>query len=274
MACSALPARAPHVVVRSGLMEFPRLHDARRHRPGTPQTDEQQQRAPVDGVDVSECTVGGGRQPCAPFRKRTGARMAQFRLFLLLVLCVSALGFTWRHHQRHSVASKRAHHLTSLNLFSKLKEFFNPEPQPAYDAPYKIDENAWRARLESEAFYVLRQAGTERPFTSTQLLAEKRSGKFKCAGCRADLFSSTTKFESGTGWPSFNAALPDAVVERTDRAMGMSRTEVLCSNCGGHLGHVFSDGPRPTGRRHCINGVALSFSPDGPSQVDNLKNLK
>ena len=116
----------------------------------------------------------------------------------------------------------------------------------------------WRRLLGAQRFAVLRQAATERPFTSP-LLKEHRKGFFTCAGCGQPLFGSSTKFESGTGWPSFWQALPKAVVTRADRSLLMDRTEVLCSRCGGHLGHVFRDGPRPTGLRYCLNGLALNF---------------
>ena len=125
--------------------------------------------------------------------------------------------------------------------------------------PEVVDESVWRAKLSSEEFYVLREAGTERPWTSP-LNEEKRKGVFNCAGCGTALFPSTSKFESGTGWPSFYAAIEKgAVVERSDFMFGIVRTEVLCSNCGGHLGHVFPDGPKPTGQRYCMNGVSLKF---------------
>ncbi len=123
-----------------------------------------------------------------------------------------------------------------------------------------IDEAAWRARLTPEQFRVLRQHGTERPGTS-KLNAEKRPGIFVCAGCGAELFDADTKFESGTGWPSFFAPLEGAVGTTKDRSLFMTRTEVHCASCGGHLGHVFPDGPRPTGLRYCMNGVAMRFEP-------------
>ncbi len=118
----------------------------------------------------------------------------------------------------------------------------------------------WKAMLSPEAYAVLRQAATERPFTSP-LLEEHRKGTFTCAGCALPLFASETKFESGTGWPSFWQPLDDAVATETDRTFGMVRTEVLCRRCGGHLGHVFEDGPPPTGLRYCMNGLALGFVP-------------
>jgi len=149
-----------------------------------------------------------------------------------------------------------------------------PEPELPYDAPFVLPTESWKARLDDESFYVLRQAGTERPFTSP-LNDEKRSGSFCCKGCGKPLFESSTKFDSGTGWPSFYApSSPAAVVERKDFMLGMTRTEVLCSNCGGHLGHVFTDGPRrTTGLRYCINGVALKFvkEGEGDTQEDNLR---
>jgi peptide-methionine (R)-S-oxide reductase len=120
----------------------------------------------------------------------------------------------------------------------------------------------WRKRLTGHQFAVLRRAATERPFTS-QLLHEKRPGAYACAGCDQDLFSSETKFESGTGWPSFWAPLEHAVATAEDRSLFMLRTEAHCNRCGGHLGHVFDDGPKPTGLRYCINGVALNFKPAG-----------
>jgi peptide-methionine (R)-S-oxide reductase len=116
----------------------------------------------------------------------------------------------------------------------------------------------WRKLLTPEQYEVLRQSGTERPFSSP-LLHEKRAGDFICAGCDRPLFSSTTKFESGTGWPSFWAPLEKAVDDRRDSSFGMARTAVHCSRCGGHLGHVFDDGPKPTGLRYCMNGVAMKF---------------
>lgn len=121
-------------------------------------------------------------------------------------------------------------------------------------------EAQWRARLGPAAFAVLRREETERPFTSP-LNDEHRTGTFLCRGCAQPLFASRTKFDSGTGWPSFWAPLPRAVGSRQDRSWGMARTEVHCSRCGGHLGHVFDDGPRPTGERFCTNGLALRFRP-------------
>jgi peptide-methionine (R)-S-oxide reductase len=116
----------------------------------------------------------------------------------------------------------------------------------------------WRRRLSPAQFEVLREAGTEAPFSSP-LLEEHRKGVFACAGCELPAFASATKFESGTGWPSFCAPLPHAVATTRDDSLGITRTEVHCRRCGGHLGHVFDDGPRPTGLRYCMNGVALAF---------------
>jgi len=124
-----------------------------------------------------------------------------------------------------------------------------------------LTDEEWRQRLSPEAFRVLREHGTERAGTSP-LNAEKRPGTFRCAGCGQPLFKSDAKFESGTGWPSFTSPIEGAVDTTTDRTFGMSRTEVHCANCGGHLGHVFPDGPRPTGQRFCMNGAALGFDPE------------
>jgi peptide-methionine (R)-S-oxide reductase len=122
-------------------------------------------------------------------------------------------------------------------------------------------DEEWRKQLTPAAYAVLRHQGTEPPFTSP-LNREKRSGTFLCAGCGQALFSSGDKFDSGTGWPSFVRPLAGAVGIETDESHGMVRTEVHCARCGGHLGHVFEDGPRPTGERYCMNGVALDFRPN------------
>ena len=121
-------------------------------------------------------------------------------------------------------------------------------------------DDEWRRLLKPAAYKVLRHHGTEHPFTSP-LNNEKRAGTFACAGCDLPLFSSDTKFESGTGWPSFFRPLANAVEISSDRSLFMERTEVHCRRCGGHLGHVFEDGPKPTGLRYCMNGVALTFTP-------------
>ena len=118
----------------------------------------------------------------------------------------------------------------------------------------------WRRLLGPKRYHILREAGTERAGTSP-LNKEHRNGTFLCAGCRLPLFSSATKFESGTGWPSFHRPLPKAVITEADHTLGIRRTEVLCRRCGGHLGHVFEDGPPPTGLRYCMNGLALLFRP-------------
>jgi peptide-methionine (R)-S-oxide reductase len=123
----------------------------------------------------------------------------------------------------------------------------------------KTDEE-WRKSLTPEQFHVLREHGTERAGTSP-LNVEKRDGIFTCGACGQPLFTSDTKFESGTGWPSFYRPIEGAITTTTDRSYGMTRVEVQCSQCGGHLGHVFPDGPKPTGERYCMNGVALKFEP-------------
>ena len=123
----------------------------------------------------------------------------------------------------------------------------------------KTDEE-WKKALTPEQFHVLREHGTERAGTSP-LNVEKREGVFACGGCGQPLFTSDTKYESGTGWPSFYRPIEGAIATTSDRSYGMTRVEAHCTRCGGHLGHVFPDGPKPTGERYCINGVALAFEP-------------
>ncbi len=128
---------------------------------------------------------------------------------------------------------------------------------PDYDK-WQLSEKEWKARLSPEAYGVLRKEGTERPWTSP-LNEEKRKGTFVCAGCAYALFSSDKKFDSGTGWPSFFDALPNAIGTKKDFKLILPRTEYHCARCGGHQGHIFNDGPSPTGLRYCNNGVALTF---------------
>jgi peptide-methionine (R)-S-oxide reductase len=136
-----------------------------------------------------------------------------------------------------------------------------PRPKAAQSAAFAVTltDTEWRAKLTPAAYQVLRQQGTEAPFSSP-LDVETRRGTYFCAGCALPVYASATKFDSHTGWPSFWQPLPNAVVETADGSFGMQRTEVHCSRCGGHLGHVFPDGPPPTGLRYCMNGVALTFT--------------
>jgi peptide-methionine (R)-S-oxide reductase len=135
-------------------------------------------------------------------------------------------------------------------------------PASAATAQFEVTHSAdqWRHMLGAQRYAVLREAATEAP-GSSPLLHEHRKGIFACAGCGLPVFASETKFDSGTGWPSFWRPLPHAIVTRSDRTLGFERTEVLCRRCGGHLGHVFDDGPKPTGLRYCMNGLALAFRP-------------
>jgi peptide-methionine (R)-S-oxide reductase len=131
-------------------------------------------------------------------------------------------------------------------------------PAQARAWPKGLTDAQWKAKLSKNQYWILREAGTERPGTSP-LNKEHRKGTFLCAGCANQLYASSTKFESGTGWPSFYQPLPGAIVTQTDYKIGYPRTEVLCADCGGHLGHVFDDGPKPTGKRYCMNGGAMVF---------------
>lgn len=137
----------------------------------------------------------------------------------------------------------------------------------ANPALYQKTDEEWKMTLTPEQYHVLREEGTERAFTSP-LNEEKRAGTFVCAGCGTPLFTSDTKYNSGTGWPSFYQALPGAVATKTDHKIGHARTEYHCANCGGHQGHVFEDGPDPTGLRYCNNGIALKFVPKSDNKEE------
>ena len=144
-----------------------------------------------------------------------------------------------------------------------------PAPSPARDGfEISLSENEWRARLSPAQFAILRKHATEQPFTNalkgerSPLLSESRAGSYLCAGCGNPLYRSETKYDSRTGWPSFWQEIDGAVGYATDSRFLLTRTEVHCARCGGHLGHVFEDGPEPTGLRHCINALAMTFEPD------------
>jgi peptide-methionine (R)-S-oxide reductase len=145
-----------------------------------------------------------------------------------------------------------------------IKNLFGGTAQPEGDFEVQRSDEEWRQTLSPEQYTVLRKHGTERPGTSP-LNKEKRPGMFVCAGCGTPLFETATKFESGTGWPSFYQPIEGNVGKTEDRTYGMTRTEVHCRRCGGHLGHVFDDGPKPTGLRYCIDGFGLVFHPAAAS---------
>ena len=135
------------------------------------------------------------------------------------------------------------------------------EPTTESDDELPDSEEGWRDRLTEEEYEILRERGTEPKF-SGDYLDQKDDGSYRCAGCQAELFDSETKYDSGSGWPAFFDAAEGAIETETDTRHGMRRVEVLCRNCGGHLGHVFEDGPDPTGKRYCINSAALEFDPE------------
>lgn len=161
---------------------------------------------------------------------------------------------------QHAATRRRFLALAAGGVAASVVSACGSSPARAERFPVMKSDAEWKRQLGPAAYAVLRHENTERPFSSP-LNDEHRTGIFACKGCAQPLFSSRTKFDSGTGWPSFWAPLKDAVATRRDSTLGMVRTEVHCARCGGHLGHVFDDGPRPTGLRYCMNGVAMTFRP-------------
>ena len=178
---------------------------------------------------------------------------------LLLSLLAGSIGSAWK-------GKESAAQLSSMKEVETLQKNWQALLADGVTVPLpteklKLSKEEWRKRLQPNQFNILREEGTEPP-GSSPLNHEKRDGTFVCAGCGQPLFSADTKYESGSGWPSFFKPLDSSVETTTDRSHGMTRVEVHCRNCGGHLGHVFPDGPQPTGERYCMNGAALTFDPE------------
>lgn len=180
------------------------------------------------------------------------------RRTLLAIASVGLVsGVSWLRAEDHQSVTSNNENNTGKQAMTDLSKL---ESNPSIVDKIDLDKKEWQAQLSEEVFYVLRKEGTERPFSSP-LNDEKRDGQFVCSGCNLALFETKQKFDSGTGWPSFFDTLDGRVETRTDYRLLMPRTEYHCARCGGHQGHVFKDGPAPTGLRYCNNGVALKFIP-------------